>query len=96
MRVAGIVWNTLKGCGIEKSGVETKVLKRRQAGLSGGCLKNGGLEPPYELCLILFHDKMSYTQTQTHIHLFQTPHQKSQNNMCGSMNLDIPPNMVSA
>ena len=44
-----------------KKGVEPKrgegkqILKRgeegEQAGPKGGCLKKGGLEPPYELCL---------------------------------------------
>ena len=40
MRMRGTVWNTLKGGGAEKSGEETKILKRRgQAGSRGECLK---------------------------------------------------------
>ena len=36
----GTVWNTLKAVAAEKSGEETKILKRRgQAGSRGGCLK---------------------------------------------------------
>ena len=49
MRVGGIVQNTLKVGETEKRGGETKILKRGQAGSRGGCLKKGGLEPPYEL-----------------------------------------------
>ena len=47
----GIVWNTLKGGGIEKREVETKILKRGQAGFWSGCLKKRGrgLKPPYKL-----------------------------------------------
>ena len=37
----GTVWNTLKGGETEKSGGQTKILKR-----GGGCLKKWGLEPP--------------------------------------------------
>ena len=55
MRVGGTVCNTLKGGGTEKRGGDTKILKRgRQAGSRGGCLKKErGMEPPYELCLLL-------------------------------------------
>ena len=43
VRVGGTVWNTLKGGGTEKSGEDTKILKRRgQAGSRGGCLKKEG------------------------------------------------------
>ena len=40
VRVGGLSGITLKGVGAEKSGEETKILKRRgQAGSRGGCLK---------------------------------------------------------
>ena len=39
VRVGGTVWNTLEGGETEKSGEETKILKKRgQAGSRGGCL----------------------------------------------------------
>ena len=41
MKVECIVWNTLKRGGIEKRGVETNILKGRQAGLRVGALKEG-------------------------------------------------------
>ena len=45
VRVGGTVWNTLKGGGTEKSGEETKTLKRsEQAGSRDGCLKKEGTE----------------------------------------------------
>ena len=44
----------MKGDGTEKRGGDTKILKRGgQAKSRSVCLKNrGGLEPPYELCLV--------------------------------------------
>ena len=56
MRFGGTVENTLKGGGTEKRGGKTKILKKGggQAGSRGGCLKKGGLEPPYKLCLVIF------------------------------------------
>ena len=42
MKVGETVWNTLEGVGIEKRGQKKKILKRWQAGSSGGCLKKGG------------------------------------------------------
>ena len=47
-------WNRKEGRGsknFEKGG--------GKAGSRGGCLKKGGLEPPYELCLILLSVKLS-------------------------------------
>ena len=35
--------------GTEKGGGDTKLLKRGQPGLRDGCLKKGGLKPPYKL-----------------------------------------------
>ena len=45
VRVEGTVWNTWNEDRTEKSGDETKILKRRgQAGSRGGCLKKEGRE----------------------------------------------------
>ena len=45
MRVAGTVWNNLKGGATEKRGGETRIFKRGEAGSRGGCLKKGGWNP---------------------------------------------------
>ena len=45
----------LKGCGTEKMGGDTKILKRgSKFGQGVGALKRGGvLEPPYELYMVM-------------------------------------------
>ena len=43
----------LKRGGTEKRGGETKILKRGELGSKGGCLKKGGLEPSYELWVLI-------------------------------------------
>ena len=43
----------LKRGGTEKRGGEIKILKRGELGSKGGCLKKGGLEPSYELWVLI-------------------------------------------
>ena len=51
MRVLVTVKNILKGVRTEKRGIKDFKMGGRQAGSRSGCLKGGGLEPPYELCI---------------------------------------------
>ena len=41
-------WNRTEGRG------HKDFIKGGQAGSRGGCLKKGGLEPPYELCIYIY------------------------------------------
>ena len=51
----------LKRGGTENRRGESKILKRGgQAELRDGCLKKGGLEPPYELCVASFFTRRVY------------------------------------
>ena len=65
VRVGGTVSNTLKGCGTEKKGRETKILKRGQ-GPRDGCLKKGGWKPltNYDLQLV---ERKKLSQTDSFV-----------------------------
>ena len=64
MRVCGNCLKYIERGGTEMRGGETKIFKKGgQAGSRGGCLKSGGLEPPYKLCK-LFVTKEDVTSCQ--------------------------------